>query len=235
MRKKNNGASNRNKKNNTKHNYNQAKNTELTAADICGARGNDASGSIVGEENQLLAGIANGTHGALGIIYYRYVDKVSSFVYKILYPYGLSLETDDVTIDAFKKLEAKAAELTADKTILPWLKRVARNEALDMIRPVKRLLERFGERKNVDDEAVADTVGDTRCKSPRENVILHEDLERVMQLIKELPDNVRNIFEDFIFEGLSIEQLANKYSKATGSVTWSIYHARELIKEQFEL
>ena len=228
MKRRNNGASNKNKRHNTKHNFNQAK---ITAAETCG----DVAAALAVDENQLLAEIASGAHWALGTIYYRYVDKVSDFVCRILEPYGLSLETDDVTIDAFKKLEAKASELSAERTILPWLKRVARNEALDRIRPVKRLLKRFGERKSVDDESVSDTVGDSRGKSPREKVILHEDLERVMQLIRELPDGIRDIFEDFIFEGLSIEQLSKKYSKANGSVTWRIHHARELIKQQFAL
>ena len=86
----------------------------------------------------------------------------------------------------------------------------------------------------MDDESVADTVHDSHSKSPREIAIIREELARVLLLIKKLPDNIRAIFEDFVFNCLSVEQIANKYSKSIGTVTWSIYHARELIKDQIE-
>ncbi|MBQ7176661.1 MAG: hypothetical protein IJS08_04530, partial [Victivallales bacterium] len=165
MKKSNNGAGN--KKNYTGHNDIQNENTG-TDFESCDLGGASFVSEIAQEENQLLARIAQGDHAALAIIYYRYVDKVSAYAYRILYPYGLSLVTDEVTQDAFRKLQRNAADLKVTTTILPWLKTVARNNALDKIRPVMKLLERFPTRKSMDDESVADTVHDSHSKSPRE-------------------------------------------------------------------
>lgn len=231
MKKSNNGAGN--KKNYTGHNDIQNENTG-TDFETCDLGGTVSGSVIEQEENQLLARIAQGDHAALAIIYYRYVDKVSAHAYRILYPYGLTNVTEEVTQDAFRKLQRNAADLKVTTTILPWLKTVAKNNALDKIRPVLKLLQRFPTWKSMDDDSVADTVHDSHSKSPREIAIIREELEHVLLLIKKLPDNIRAIFEDFVFNCLSVEQIANKYSKSIGTVTWSIYHARELIKEQIQ-
>ena len=231
MKKLNNGAGN--KKNYTEHNNIQNENTG-TDFESCALGGASLGSAVALEENQLLARIAQGDHAALAIIYHRYVDKVSAYAYRILHPYGLTLVTDEVTQDAFRKLQRNAGDLKVTSTILPWLKTVAKNNALDKIRPVLKLLEKFPARKSIDEESVSDTVHDSHSKSPREIAIIREELARVLQLIKQLPDNIRGIFEDFVFNCLSVEQIANKYSKSIGTVTWSIYHARELIKEQIQ-
>lgn len=228
MKKTNNGAGN--KKNDIEHNniQNEITGTCDDSSDAC------FPCAIAQEENQLLARIAQGDHAALAKIYYRYVDQVSAYVYHILYPYDLTLITDEVTQDAFRKLHRNAAELKVKTTILPWLKTVAKNNALDKIRPVLKFMKRFPTRKSMDDESVYDAVHDSHSKSPREIAIVREELAHVMQVIKGLPENIRMIFEDYVFKSLTVEQIAGKYSKSIGTVTWSIYHARELIKEQIE-
>ena len=207
---------------------------DLDDSGICqGWNSEDAMNAAdAADEPALIARIAEGDQAAFGKIYSRYVDRLWSYVHRILKTNGIASLCDDVILQTFGKLLDKASEIEVERTVGPWLYKVARNKALDEIRKQGKLARCFDVIQCLDD-GISEMVHDPRCKSPLEMAILKENLVLAKQLISGLPERLKEVFEDFVFNEMSVEQIACKYSRPKGTVLWSIHRAREILKEQF--
>lgn len=156
--------------------------------------------------------------------------KAQEQIYKIFAPkfFGVCLkystnyaEAEDNMQDGFIIVFKKIEQFNFKGSFEGWAKRIMVNNALQKYRSQTRFLEVVND--NISEEEIPE--------------IDDEDvsLEYLMQIIQELPDRYRMVFNLYVLDGYSHKEISEMLEITTGTTKSNLARARMILKEKIDL
>ncbi len=156
--------------------------------------------------------------------------KAQEQIYKLFAPkfFGVCLkyssnyaEAEDNLQDGFIIIFKKIDQYNFKGSFEGWAKRIMINNALQKYRTQVRFLE------VINDDIIEENIPE----------IENEDvsLEYLMQIIQELPDRYRMVFNLYVLDGYSHKEIAEMLDITTGTTKSNLARARIILKEKIEL
>ncbi len=132
------------------------------------------------------------------------------------------MEAEDILQDGFVKIFAKISAFKNDGSLEGWIRRIMVNTALDAIRKNKRILSDT----DIDDVSYKIAYKDHSFDSM--------DLQRLLEIISELPDGYRVVFNMFAIEGYSHKEIADTLGVTENTSKSQYSRARAYLQNQLE-
>ena len=164
----------------------------------------------------LVARMAAGDASAFSILVARHVGAISGIARRML---GDDAEAEDVTQEAFLKLWRLGSGLAVDvHGVMPWLRRVVSNLAIDRIRARWRT-------------EVTDNLPEVPVVADQVKALEGEEVaQRVDHALQALPERQRHALTLFHFEGLSQREVAASMSISDEAVESLLARGRRGLK-----
>lgn len=196
------------------------------ARGIPAARPTVESGTMqAGEQSDhdLIDSIARGDQQAVGHLYRRYGKLAYGMALRVL---GDASAAEEVTQDVFQRVWEKAASYRADKArVSTWLKRIARNRAID----VSRQRGSAGSRATADWDDLESTV-DTSSSDPTDDLARSHCRDELRTALATLPDEQRRALALAFFQGLTHSRIAELLDEPLGTVKTRIRDAMRKLR-----
>jgi RNA polymerase sigma-70 factor (ECF subfamily) len=165
---------------------------------------------------QLIQKCSNNDTKAQAELYQLFSSKLFSVCLKYCKNYA---EAEDNLQDAFVTIFSKISQYKNKGSFEGWLKRITINTALQRYR-------NQGVFEIIDDTNIADV-----------EVTVEEDtvsLEFLLQIIQELPDRYRLVFNLYVLDGYSHKDIADMMEITTGTSKSNLARARKILKDRIE-
>jgi RNA polymerase sigma-70 factor (ECF subfamily) len=161
---------------------------------------------------ELMKRLARGDDGALEQLFERHGSAVYGLARKIVSDEQLA---EEVLQDTFLRVAREAKNYRPSTAgVLPWLMRVGRNAAIDVVRKRKR------DRRAAAPE-ILDILADERVTSALDGVSLDELATEAKKALSELPDGPRRAIDLAYFAGLTQTEIADRLEVPLGTAkTW---------------
>lgn len=151
-------------------------------------------------------------------------EQYGSFLYRIAYRYVRDRMTaEDLVVDSFLKIFDGAPNFRFEnlRSFEAWMKKIVVNESLMLLRKQANF------HLMPESEAIEMPVDETALDSI--------STDEIYQLIAELPDGYRTIFNLFAIEGYSHKEIAEKLHINEGTSKSQLNHARKLLQKKILL
>lgn len=155
--------------------------------------------------------------------------KCQELLYKQFYGYAMGVcmryvpnrdEALEVVNDGFLKIFQKVQMYDADKPFKAWLKKVMINTALDFYRQNVKF-------QNHDDISV---IENTVAASESQSAYSQLEYEELIGLIQQLTPSYRAVFNLYVIDGYSHEEIAQKLGISEGTSKSNLARARENLR-----
>jgi RNA polymerase sigma-70 factor (ECF subfamily) len=151
-------------------------------------------------------------------------EYYGSFLYRVAYRYVRDRMTaEDLVVDAFLKIFEAAPNFRFEnlRSFEAWMKKIVVNEALMLLRKQANF------HLMPESEAIEVSV--------EENTLDKISSDEIYQLIANLPDGYRTVFNLFAIEGYSHKEIAEKLNINEGTSKSQLNHARKLLQKKIVL
>ncbi|MFD0963160.1 RNA polymerase sigma factor [Pseudofulvibacter geojedonensis] len=153
---------------------------------------------------------------AQGAIYKLYASKLFTLCLKYSKNYP---EAEDNLQDAFLTIFKKIKQYKNNGSFEGWMKRIVINTALQRYRK----------------EGVLDVIKDDNIKEEPVEVDTEDvSIDYLLQLIQELPDRYRLVFNLYVLDGYSHKEIAVMLNISVGTSKSNLSRARLILKERIE-
>ncbi len=149
-------------------------------------------------------------------IYKLYASKLFSLSLKYSRNHA---EAEDNLQDAFVTIFKKIAQFKQKGSLEGWMKRITVNTALLRYRSVR-----------VFDIVNEDQIEDVSIEIDNDNI----NLDFLLQIIQELPDRYRLVFNLYVLDDYSHNEIAEMLDISTGTSKSNLARARLILKEKIE-
>jgi len=142
-------------------------------------------------DNELVQQALAGDEDAFDILVERYNTMLTIWVYRFL---RNRHQVEDVLQYVYLQLFLSLATLHTDKSLKPWLFRVAHNRCIDELRRIRPIY--FSElkiREDVEDEFVPFELIPDPTSLPEEIAEQHEQQQHILRAIRALPSRLRPV------------------------------------------
>jgi RNA polymerase sigma factor (sigma-70 family) len=198
-------------------------------------------------EQELVERARNGDTEAFGELFEQHRSRLHGWAERMT---GDSYMADDIVQDAFMKAFLHLGSLADTGRFLPWLYRIARNQANMRLRrggphrkesPFVAMQSGSNGSAKVDWEDLdsilyhlARKASDAALKEqdPAESLLRKELYETIHALLHCLSTKERGIFKAYFFRHLNPEDIAAMYELSTGSVYTYIYRTRQKLRKE---
>lgn len=130
-------------------------------------------------------------------------------------------EAEDNLQDGFIKVFANLKNFRHDGSLEGWIRRIMINVSLEKLRKQHLLYP-------VEDVAIYDTVNFS------DDVIAKIAAEDLMKLIQQLPPRYRMVFNLYVIEGFSHQEIAEEMAITQGTSKSNLARAREILKKKIQ-
>lgn len=157
------------------------------------------------------------------MLYERFYGYALKIVFRYIYRYDKAV---DVVNDGFVKLFQNIRkfqcrdELQTEKLLMGWLKKIMVNTAIDELRRQHMLPEIGGLPEHVWEMADNGMAADQR--------ILYKE---VIEQVRRLPPSYRTVFNMYVIDGFSHQEIANKLGISVGACKSNLSKARAHLKK----
>lgn len=131
-------------------------------------------------------------------------------------------ESEDVLQDAFVKIFQKIGDFKQEGSLEGWMRRIVVNTALDAIRKNKKWL------------GVAQVEAVENQVSFDDNAFDNMDVNHLLQMINDMPDGYRVVFNMFAIEGYSHKEIADTLGVSENTSKSQYSRARAFLRTQLE-
>ncbi|MEO8235075.1 MAG: sigma-70 family RNA polymerase sigma factor [Flavobacterium sp.] len=169
----------------------------------------------------------DGDETALSILVKRHESKIFGFIYSKILDRDIS---DDIFQDTFIKVikTLKSNSYNEEGKFLPWVMRIAHNLIIDHFRKTKKM-PMYRETENF---SIFSIMSDNSLNI--ENKIITDQVEKdLIKLLKELPDDQREVVEMRIYQDLSFKEISEStgvsINTALGRMRYALINLRRII------
>ena len=153
---------------------------------------------------------------------FGYQDQLTAYAYVVLQDWGLA---EDVVQDLFVTVSVKWQSFDRSKALYPWLKRIVRNRAVDIIRSRSREF-------YCHDEALLDLVdqsfdeGEARLRKEQKQLMN----SALRGCIDNLGRAARELLRGFYSEGKSCIEIAKEQQRSENAIYISLTRIRQQLR-----
>ena len=170
-------------------------------------------------DEELVQRVRKGDEQAMNVL----VDRHHGVVFRTC---AAILSDEDLAADASQNSFLKAfraiERFRGEAAFRTWLLAIAGNEARGLLRKVKRRRE-----DRLDDLDILPAVGN----DPSVEVTLRSEVERVREVLADLPEKQRLSVTLRIFEGLSFREIGESIDSTEGSARVNYHHGIQRLRE----
>jgi RNA polymerase sigma-70 factor (ECF subfamily) len=166
-----------------------------------------------------------GEMAAFDALFERFRRKLLAYVLGLLHDRG---QAEDVVQESFVELVTKIRKIDADRGVSPWLYRVARNRAIDLLRH-----RRFEVLPG--DDYLAETVADDDSRevaAPNSRIMARERKAEVAALLGTLPDKERDLLMLRFYGDLTFAEIAQVVRRPLGTVLWQVNSSLKKLRKK---
>ena len=140
--------------------------------------------------------------------------------------YGMSIslryannrdEASEILNDGFMKIFANLKKFDLSKPFKPWLRKIMVNTAIDHYHKKQREIHGEEMKKAINE-------------SDSEKILSGISYQEVIGLLQKLPPSYRTVFNLYVIEGYTHEEIANLLNIAPGTSKSNLFKAREQLK-----
>ena len=171
----------------------------------------------------------DGDETALSTLVKRHESKIFGFIYSKILDRDIS---DDIFQDTFIKVikTLKSNSYNEEGKFLPWVMRIAHNLIIDHFRKTKKM----PMYRETEEFSIFSIMSDNSMNI--ENKIITDQVERdLIKLLKELPDDQREVVEMRIYQDLSFKEISEStgvsINTALGRMRYALINLRRIIEK----
>jgi len=157
-----------------------------------------------------------GNQKALAELYHHFAPKMFGVCLRYTKD---ATEAEDNLQDGFIKVFANLKTFRNDGSLEGWIRRIIINVSLEKIRKQHLMYP-------VEDVSIYDTINFS------DDVIAKISADDLMKLIQELPPRYRLVFNLYVMEGMSHQEIAQEMSITQGTSKSNLARAREILKRK---
>lgn len=175
------------------------------------------------DDNELVRGLRNREHKAMGELYDRYGRLAYALIFRIV---RNSAAAEDLVQETFLRVWNRIHGFHPDKGSLgPWVLAVARNRAIDYLRSVDgRMTQNSLELDKMEQPVIFADI---------ESGILNADRARMLkEAFQKLTPNQRAALELAYYEGLSQSEMAERMKQPLGTVKTWVRTALKILRDE---
>jgi len=148
-------------------------------------------------------------------------------LYQQFYSYGMSIclryadsreEAAEILNDGFMKIFGSLKKFDLNKPFKPWLRRILVNLSINRYHQKQRQIE-TDEIENIGDE------------SDSEKILSGISYQEVIELLQKLPPSYRTVFNLYVIEGYSHDEIATMLKITVGASKSNLFKAKEKLKK----
>jgi len=181
------------------------------------------------DDSILVSDYIRGKECSLSILINKHQQRLFSFIYSKVQDRAV---TEDIFQDTFIKVirTLKKGSYNEQGKFLPWVMRIAHNLVIDYFRKSNRM-PAF---KNTDEFDIFSVLGDGNLNA--EKKIIQEQIHSdVRELVKELPDEQREVLVMRIYKDMSFKEISENtgvsINTALGRMRYALINMRKLIEK----
>ena len=180
-------------------------------------------------DSQLISNYINGKEASLSILIERHKQRLFSFIYSKVQDKDVS---EDVFQDTFIKVirTLKKGNYNEEGKFLPWVMRIAHNLVIDYFRKNNRM----PSFRNTDEFDIFSVLGDGSLNAEKQ-MVQEQIYNDVRELIKQLPDEQREVLEMRIYKDMSFKEISENtdvsINTALGRMRYALINMRKLIEK----
>ena len=157
--------------------------------------------------------------------------KAQEILYQEYYSYGMSIclrytstrdEAREILQDGFMILFSKPEKFDPHQTFKPWFRRVLVNLSINHFKKQQKLVHQTGF-ENVPESS-----------DPQPNALELMQFDELLQLIHGLPPSYRAVFNLYVLDGFSHEEIAKMLEISIGTSKSNLSRAKEKLKERIK-
>lgn len=173
------------------------------------------------EDRTLIEAVQNGDRQKYGVLVRRHQKRLFRFIYGMT---GSFDKAEDIVQEAFIKAYGAIDTFRLDMPFYPWLSRIARNLALNMI---------YRDEKSDSLDRMTEAGFDPQSQElgPMESLLEGENKKRFFKALKAMPSKYRAVFVLRSFEGMDYSEIASYLKIPPGTVDSRLYRARQFLME----
>lgn len=159
-----------------------------------------------------------GSRKAQAMLYHQFAPKMFGVCLRYAKD---ATEAEDNLQEGFIKVFTNLKNFRHDGSLEGWIRRIMINVSLEKIRKQHLLYP-------VEDVAVYDTVNFS------DDVIAKMSADDLMKLIQQLPPRYRLVFNLYVLEGMSHQEIAKEMDITQGTSKSNLARAREILKKKVQ-
>ncbi|MCI4668518.1 MAG: RNA polymerase sigma factor [Bacteroidia bacterium] len=128
-------------------------------------------------------------------------------------------EAEDILQEGFLKVFLKIKKFQESGSFEAWIRRIMANTAIDFIRKEKHYLHQL-------------EIKDEILPGQKEDIVASLEAEKLMEIIQQLPDGYRWVFNLYAIEGYSHAEIGEKLGISESTSRSQYTRARALLKKQ---
>ncbi|MBU9720020.1 MULTISPECIES: RNA polymerase sigma factor [Bacillaceae] len=175
---------------------------------------------------ELIRDSLDGDQVALERLHERYVDRIFHYIYIQTNSYH---DTEELLQDVFFKVSKELHRFEGKSTFKTWLFKIARNTVIDYYRTKKKAQLSVP----LELENLEEIVG--HSEAAEDTVLRKVEVDKVIQMIDQLPSHYKSILHLRFFEGFSIKETAQVMGKSVLSVKAMQRRAKQTLIEKVKL
>ena len=166
-------------------------------------------------DSELVQGCRNNDRKYQELLYRKYAKKM----YGICMSYTKDRSmAQEILQDGFVKVFKKIDGFREEGSLEGWIRRIITNTALDHLRQKSKLYEFIDDNKEVEEERLDNSILDKI------------NADGIFNLIKQLPEGAKAVFNLYAVEGYSHKEIAEKLEITEGTSKSQFKRARSLLK-----
>jgi RNA polymerase sigma-70 factor (ECF subfamily) len=176
---------------------------------------------MVNNDNELVKSFLKGNQEAFNILANKYKQKIYWHTRRML---GNHLDADEVTQEVLIVMYDKLNTFKFDSSLFTWIYSITTRRCLNYIK--KRNIKRFF---SIESEEITGRKSEDDIVKNFEN---KEKLNRLDEILEQLPVKQREVFILRNFEELSYEEISKITGKSIGGLKANYFHALKKILEK---
>jgi RNA polymerase sigma-70 factor (ECF subfamily) len=177
--------------------------------------------SLMVSESELVRRCKEGNPRYQELLYHQYAPMLMGICLR----YARNTEdAEDILHDSFVKIFVNMDKFNEELPLINWIRRIAINTAINAYYEKKKTY------NTVEISEVEDSLNDVRITNAD---FLSEKL--LLQLISELPDGYRTVFNLYEIDGYPQSEIAEMLGCSNSTVRTQLFKAKKVLKEKIEL
>jgi len=181
------------------------------------------------QDSVLVSNYIRGCEASLEILIKKHKQRLYSFIFSKIKDRDI---TEDIFQDTFIKVirTLKRGNYNEQGKFLPWVMRISHNLIIDYFRKSNRM-RLF---KNTDEFDIFSVISDGNLNAEKQ-LIKEQVLSDVKELVKELPQEQREVLEMRIYKDMSFKEISENtgvsINTALGRMRYALINLRKIIEK----